>query len=70
MLVRGNDITGNVNSDRWSLAGEELVENGGEGYRELQTLSFNGDIYLSATSQEEIEGYKAWIVNMSRAAAK
>jgi hypothetical protein len=70
MLMRGNDITGNFNSDRWTVAGEELVENGGEGYRQIETLSFNGDIYLTTTSQEEFEGFKAWIVNMSRAAVK
>jgi FG-GAP-like repeat len=70
MLVRGNDLTGNFNSDRWTVAGEELVDNGGEGYRQVETLSFNGDIYLTTTSQEEFEGFKAWIVNMSRAAVK
>ena len=69
MLTRGNDITGNFNSDKWT-APAELVDNGGEGYRQVETLSFNNDIYLTATAQEEIQGPSTWIVNMSRAALK
>lgn len=69
MLTRGNDLTGNFNSDKWTGPGE-LVDNGGQGYRQVETLSFNGDIYLTATSQDEIQGYSTWIVNMSRAALK
>ena len=69
MLIPGNDLTGNFNSDKWNGPGE-LVTNGGEGYRQVETLSFNGDIYLTATGQEEIGGFSTWIVNMSRAALK
>lgn len=71
MLSRGSDITGNFNSDRWTVSGAELVREGGQGFKEIAVLSFNGDIYLTASALgDDVQGFTTWIVNMSRAALK
>jgi hypothetical protein len=72
MLSRGNDLTGGVSSDRWISPGTELASGGGEGYRQLEVLAFNDDVYLTAyaVSSDDVVPNSLWIVNMSRAAMK
>jgi hypothetical protein len=64
----GKDIAGAGGSDRWLSRGVPIDPGTAGSYGGVETLSFNDDIYVTATRQDASQGLH--IVNFSRAATK
>lgn len=62
--VAGNDITGRGDADRWTQAGEAVDDQQVQPLDQLQLLSFNSDLYLTAN------GTSGWMANLGRAVMK